>query len=817
MSISQSGEHKKQTKGIDQELTKWSEKKSEECKSILFISHENDVISMSCNGINFTLKCPTNYPNHRIGNFYAEYSDESLNWLGYVNLYCTTRNPTTLTKVLNKLDSSFCKYNQEKPVYEHMDGDDLYHEEEIINSFDIEISRKKAKLYANMKNCTSALQLETSKQHVQMFKGDLPGAIILNEFVALSGKYKNDDKVIIDTVDDNIYHWKLKFSKFESNALSSSLESLSDKFGYNYMEIDIHFHDKFYPTYPPVLKYIRPRLNKCLMHRLANLKMLQTDYWTPSRGMEFVVSKLRSILNKQADININSQMNEMELNPLGSYLELESYLMKLSAYCDDSEEFDELDNTKYNKIYDKEDTKKQLVKRKSNWAAGTGYGQTGLADWDVNKYVDMENEKELQIQNILDKIVGHIQNHDQNDMETVYNTIDGSYLVSYIKTILSGASTLEIGKKSGTFTLVFNILQNLITEDGIHLFHGKKGKDGIINLLERLNVNSMKAMALVNSATNNTSGGTDESDLDINMMITTLYEMAKPCYDAWFELNKDNFKSDDVQNQVEEKNENDKYIEMARPHILDSFPVSKGKYYFSNKITGTISNSSVKRIAQETANMGDSLPIHLNATILYRNDPDNIRIVRAAVTGPKGTPYESGITIYDILFPVDYPNNPPDVKIVNNGGQRLNPNLYNEGKVCLSLLGTWGGTGGEQWNSKTSTLYQVLNSIQSLILIEEPYYNEPGYESQRGTPRGDKAVKEYNENIRLYTMKYSMNEMIEHPDTFGGFSEFSRLHFKFKKDEILKVCGKWVDDAPYKLRDDYNAAYTKLKENLKSL
>lgn len=41
-------------------------------------------------------------------------------------------------------------------------------------------------------------------------------------------------------------------------------------------------------------------------------------------------------------------------------------------------------------------------------------------------------------------------------------------------------------------------------------------------------------------------------------------------------------------------------------------------------------------------------------------------------------------------------------------------NLYAEGKVCLSLLGTWSGPG---WVPGTSTLSQVLLSIQGQILV----------------------------------------------------------------------------------------------------
>lgn len=38
---------------------------------------------------------------------------------------------------------------------------------------------------------------------------------------------------------------------------------------------------------------------------------------------------------------------------------------------------------------------------------------------------------------------------------------------------------------------------------------------------------------------------------------------------------------------------------------------------------------------------------------------------------------------------------------------RFNPNLYNCGKVCLSLLGTWGGGRGEGWDAHSSSALQV--------------------------------------------------------------------------------------------------------------
>ncbi len=47
------------------------------------------------------------------------------------------------------------------------------------------------------------------------------------------------------------------------------------------------------------------------------------------------------------------------------------------------------------------------------------------------------------------------------------------------------------------------------------------------------------------------------------------------------------------------------------------------------------------------------------------------------------------------------------------------------GTVCLSLLGTWNGHASQSWNPEHSSIYQVLLSIQALIFVEDPYFNEP--------------------------------------------------------------------------------------------
>ena len=62
--------------------------------------------------------------------------------------------------------------------------------------------------------------------------------------------------------------------------------------------------------------------------------------------------------------------------------------------------------------------------------------------------------------------------------------------------------------------------------------------------------------------------------------------------------------------------------------------------------------------------------------------------------GPAGTPYEGGLFVFDVQLRSDYPASPPLVTYISHSREKLNPNLYVDGKVCLSLLGTWDGKVG---------------------------------------------------------------------------------------------------------------------------
>lgn len=175
------------------------------------------------------------------------------------------------------------------------------------------------------------------------------------------------------------------------------------------------------------------------------------------------------------------------------------------------------------------------------------------------------------------------------------------------------------------------------------------------------------------------------------------------------------------------------------------------------------------------------LRLRLNPCLPSHPDPTPTPLRPYPRPGPEDTPYSGGCFIFDIFFPPEYPDVAPQVNLCTTGGGRVrfNPNLYNCGKVCLSLLGTWQGGRGEGWEPHASTMVQVLISIQSLILVPAPYFNEPGYERTMHTPAGDASSHAYSLGVQTNNIRYAMLDLVKSPKP--EFAEVIRKHFHLRK------------------------------------
>lgn len=200
-----------------------------------------------------------------------------------------------------------------------------------------------------------------------------------------------------------------------------------------------------------------------------------------------------------------------------------------------------------------------------------------------------------------------------------------------------------------------------------------------------------------------------------------------------------------------------------------------------------VSRDWVKKVQQEWNILKNNLP----DGIYVRVYEERIDLLRATIIGADGTPYHNGLFFFDILFPPEYPREPPLVHY-NSSGLRLNPNLYESGKVCLSLLKTWTGTGTEVWNPEKSTILQVLLSLQALVLNDKPYFNEAGYDKQLGRAEGERNSVNYNRNAFLLTCKTMLYHLRKPPKHFEALVED---HFAQTAHSILLACRAYMDGA----------------------
>ena len=101
-----------------------------------------------------------------------------------------------------------------------------------------------------------------------------------------------------------------------------------------------------------------------------------------------------------------------------------------------------------------------------------------------------------------------------------------------------------------------------------------------------------------------------------------------------------------------------------------------------------ISKETIKRLAKDVKDIYKN-PLEEHG-IYYIHDEDDILKGQALIIGPKNTPYSYGNYLFTFKYPSNYPFSPPIVTYYTNDGlTRFNPNLYKNGKVCISILNTW--------------------------------------------------------------------------------------------------------------------------------
>jgi ubiquitin-protein ligase len=118
-------------------------------------------------------------------------------------------------------------------------------------------------------------------------------------------------------------------------------------------------------------------------------------------------------------------------------------------------------------------------------------------------------------------------------------------------------------------------------------------------------------------------------------------------------------------------------------------PNIEAKHYFYQQSGSSLVKCS-KSWMRELSFIEENLPDEI--TLFVSEDHPNYFVCCMHVLNTD-CPYYGGSYFFHILIPASYPSTSPKVQFMTTGEGtvRFNPNLYNCGKVCLSLLGTWAG------------------------------------------------------------------------------------------------------------------------------
>jgi baculoviral IAP repeat-containing protein 6 len=477
------------------------------------------------------------------------------------------------------------------------------------------------------------------------------------------------------------------------------------------------------------------------------------------------------------------------------------------------------------------------------WKKGTGYG-TGSGtqeEWDPTVIIAAQRKKDNEIQEILEEVLAELKT--QTIAKGLAAVLDQSSLIPFLAHYMANDSLTDQEAHLELYHTIYEIAIHMAKHSAIvPLFGPLVGeKTPLLQFINDLYKQAAIVEKFHNSAGSSTINeeqpatkskgaeghfkprivGNKKKTAELEPIVSRykqtltahIVEMQKAVSDglatAKAEADKGQVNNINNINTVEKKANNDnnhsnskdeKQLDFAAEYVKQLTPykfkeVEKFTYqkYYSQYANEQPTNRAwIKRLATEYSDLSKSLPINPSSSVFMRVLSDKMAFAQMLIFAPDETPYGYGAFVFDVYFPTTYPTGPPLVNLQTTGGGtvRFNPNLYNCGKVCLSLLGTWSGTQGENWSAATSTFLQVAISVQSLIFVPLPYFNEPGYESSQGSSHGKTQSDAYNANIQAKAVQFAMIEQMKKPSP--GFEKAIAAHFYLQKDNIMKQCEDWA-------------------------
>lgn len=424
----------------------------------------------------------------------------------------------------------------------------------------------------------------------------------------------------------------------------------------------------------------------------------QEEFPLPSSLLENPFQPLRIILFQLFSLYNDEKTNFIIRKGVLESFSMEFLLCHLSELCSVEHRKSNLFHTKTiqqylkDSINDAKKTKfssKVLISSNNNsnapksyWAKGTGYGTNsdGNSNWNHVEYMKLQDLKAKQINEIFEGLLNYLNGPLP---EGLYSLLEASCLIPILEGYLRNDSLLDMGRHIFLYINVLKIVRLLVSHENlISLIDTLSNQaSSIYDLMNNLNsiaeiilkkVNSVKILEekskeknhqvveinevelLIEENKKNNEKSKETSTEDQILLATEINKtsnLVKKQIDRYRKLirltQKENVDINENKNQQSSleiiyKNSL-KPLQFGETSMLDE----NGEYnhYYKQRIRGEemiASSSKVKRLIQEVGSLSNGLPLYLDSSVFLRVDEDRIDIMRALITGPEGTPYESG-------------------------------------------------------------------------------------------------------------------------------------------------------------------------------
>lgn len=621
----------------------------------------------------------------------------------------------------------------------------------------------------------------------QIFNSNEAFNILSNELYTLQTEMTQG--IQADAVDFNVYYWAVRLRGFRGE-MAADLMELQKTQGYNYVELRVAFKEDLHPFYPPTIAVLRPRLygRYDVQAALACHPRLQLKGWSPFQSSKDLLMAVQNFLNQIARVDLTSQRNAINAYPEGAFSPLEQRLAQLQRLCgvkppqlqldvagnayedDPWAQSAELQVSSFGMLQGKRSQAEasQEPERAGGWAKGVGYGSDVITgrSWDPAAMHAAQQAQDLELQELVVAICEFLGREGQDLGEL----ISKSCLLPFLEGELATSYT-DMGERPQFFKEVLRLVEVMLPLLPPQSFSPlnlrlASCKDSAKTFLQSLSGKQLEQCT---------------EDMGFAQQVVSVAGALDRCCGT-------------LTSDSHPRGSASEYCKRLEFLQLD-FGELEGDHCFADMVRQETSAPQARtlRLAKEFAGLSSMLPLSDSSAVLVRSGQRHQQLWRALITGPAETPYSGGCFIFDIYFPWNYPNSPPQVRLLTTGRDTVcfNPNLYSNGKVCLSLLGTWQGERAENWDATTSRAVQVLISIQSLILVPQPYFNEPGFEREIGTETGERRSHEYNRSVRENCVRWAMIDVLKNPKK--EFAEAIKLHFKLQGGKIQATIQAWIE------------------------